>query len=80
MALVIDEFELKKLGLDEAGFRIKVATHFYAIGKVSMGQAAKFAELYRISFQKELSKREIDFRFSIKDLHHDVELLKSLSF
>lgn len=79
MALVIDDIELKKYDLNEAEVRIEMATHFYKIGKMSIGQATKFSGLDRISFQKELSARNIDLNYSVEDLHHDIDTLKSLN-
>jgi predicted HTH domain antitoxin len=80
MALLLDDKELKKYNLSEAEFRIEMATHLYEIGKMSIGQATKFSGLNRIGFQKELSRRKIDLKISVTDLHHDIETLKSLGF
>lgn len=78
MALVLDDKKLKKFNLNEQEFRIEMATHFYEIGKMSIGQATQFARLDRVSFQKELTKRKIRIRFTITDLHHDLKTIQSL--
>lgn len=71
--------ELKFFNIEEKDFRIETATHFYELGKMSIGQATKFAGIDRIAFQTELSKRNINIHFTVSDLHHDLNTLKSLN-
>ncbi len=49
-------------------FLIEMATHFYDLGKMTMGQARSFASIDQINFQKELSKRNINIKYEVEDL------------
>ncbi|MEO0686845.1 MAG: UPF0175 family protein [Cyanobacteria bacterium J06649_11] len=72
---VTKEF-LERLGMTESEFLIEMAVHFYDIGKMSLGQARKFADLDQISFQHELSKRDIEIKYEVEDLESDMRALE----
>lgn len=72
---VTDKF-LERLGMTESEFLTEMAVHFYDIGKMSMGQARKFADLDQISFQQELSKRDVLIKYDIEDLESDMRALE----
>lgn len=67
---------LERLGMTESEFLIEMAVHFYDIGKMSLGQARKFADLDQISFQHELSKRDIEIKYEVEDLESDMRALE----
>ena len=79
MSLTISDKELQKLHLTEKEFRIEMAVYLYDTQKLSLGKAAAFAKLDRLTFQQELAKRNILLKYSREDLHHDIETLKSLN-
>lgn len=72
---VTKEF-LERLGMTESEFLIEMAVHFYDIDKMSLGQARKFADLDQISFQHELSKRDIEIKYEVEDLESDMRALE----
>ena len=78
MALTISDKELHELHLTEKEFRIEMAVYLYDTQKLSLGKAAVFAKLDRLSFQQELAKRNIFLKYSKEDLQHDIETLKLL--
>lgn len=60
--------------------KIEVAVALYRDRKVSMGQAARIAEVPRMQFQREIGKRGVTMDYEVEDLHADMETLKSLGF
>jgi predicted HTH domain antitoxin len=79
MALTISDKELQELHLNEKEFKIEMAVHLYDTGKLSLGKAANFANLDKLMFQKELARRNVFIKYSVNDLYHDIEALKSLN-
>lgn len=67
---------LKQLAMTESEFMIEMAVHFYDIGKMSMGQARNFANLDQISFQQEMSKRDVYIKYDLEDLEVDMRTLE----
>jgi predicted HTH domain antitoxin len=64
--------------LSETDMRIEIAVYLYEKKRLSIGKARKLAGLDLISFQKELSKRNVYIHYDINDLEKDLENLKSL--
>lgn len=58
---------------------IDFATYMYQKKLLSIGQACKIAALDLISFQKELSKRNIYIHYEISDLEKDLKNLNALN-
>lgn len=54
-----------------------MAVHFYDIGKMTMGQARKFAKLDQVSFQQELAKRGINIKYEVEDFMDDLKAIES---
>jgi predicted HTH domain antitoxin len=76
MGIQITADFLKQLEMTESEFLIEMAVHFYDIGKMSMGQARNFANLDQISFQKEMSKRNVYIKYDLEDLEEDMRTLE----
>ena len=77
MGLLITSDTLNSLNMTSQELLIEMAVHFYDIGKMTMGQARKFASIDQISFQKELAKREINIKYEIEDLMDDIKAIDS---
>lgn len=75
MGIQVTDGFLERLGMTESEFLIEMAVHFYNIEKMSMGQARKFAGLDQISFQQELSKRDVLIKYDENDLEDDMRAL-----
>lgn len=58
-------------------FLIEMAVHFYDIGKMTMGQARKFANIDQITFQQELAKRNINIKYEVEDFLDDLKSIES---
>ena len=78
MAILISNEVIKKSKLNEGEFKTELATWLYDKELLTLAQAAKFAELSRLAFQKELAKRKIYLKISEQDVMDDVRTLQSL--
>ena len=75
MGVQISEDQLNMLNMTAAELLIELAVHFYDMGKMTMGQARKFAGIDQISFQKEMQKRGVYIKYDIEDLEEDLRTL-----
>jgi len=78
MSILISDEVIKKSKFDEAGFKTELATWLYDKEILTLAQAAKFAGLTRLVFQKELAKRDIYLKISGEDVMDDIRTLQSL--
>lgn len=77
MGLLITSDTLEKLNMSSQDFLIEMAVHFYDIGKMTMGQARKFANIDQITFQQELAKRNINIKYEVEDFLDDLKSIES---
>ncbi|MEN0002896.1 MAG: UPF0175 family protein [Bacteroidota bacterium] len=78
MGVQISESILQQVDMTANEFLIEVAVHLYDIGKMSMGQARKFAGIDQITFQKEMAKRNVYIKYTVQDLEEDLKTLEQL--
>ena len=78
MDLLIKDEILKKAEITAEELLIEMAVHLYDMERLSIGQARNLAQLDQISFQKELSKRNVYIKYDIDDLEIDLKNLKYL--
>lgn len=76
--LVVPKELLSQLHLSPDEMLIELATHLYAVKRLSMGKARRLANLDLMSFQKELAKRNIYIHYTVEDLRNDVAALDRL--
>jgi len=55
---------------------VDFAVGLYSEGKVTLGRAAKVADLNQSDFLKELGKRHIPIHYSMDDLKSDIQLVR----
>lgn len=72
MSIIISDDELKSMGLSEKEFRLMIAIDFYKNKHFTSVQAAEFAQLDRISWQKELGKRKVAI-YDLDEFKDDIE-------
>ena len=65
-------------GLTTNDILLEVAVVLYLMERVSLGKAAKIADMHRMAFQAELDKRQIAIHYDIKDFERERQHLKSL--
>lgn len=78
MELKIPDIALTRMGIQPEDLRIEISALLYDREALSMGQACTLSGLDRISFQKELAKRDIYIKYSIEDLEQDMITLNTL--
>ena len=76
MALVIGDQELQAINLTAEELRLEIAIWFYQTGKMSSGQASKFANVSRVQFQKELGQRKVPVNYGIEDFEQDMQTIQ----
>jgi predicted HTH domain antitoxin len=78
ITVIIPDDVAQQTRLSEVDLRTEIAVYLYEKRRLSMGKARKLAGLDLISFQKELSKRNVYIHYNIEDLEKDIENLKML--
>jgi len=76
--LVIPGKVLERAEMTPSEFLIEMAVYLYDKEKLSMGQAKDLAGMDLISFQKELSKRDVYIHYDIEDYYEDAKNLDKL--
>ena len=79
MPLVIPDDALEAAGLSEQEAKLEIACRWFDEGKLTIGHAARLANLTELAFETELSARGIPrYRYTGEMLDRDVEALKKL--
>jgi len=77
MGLLITSDVLENLNMTSEELLIEIAVHFYDTGKMTMGQARRFANIDQITFQQELAKRDINIKYEVEDFMDDLKAIES---
>ena len=78
MVLELPEDWLLRKDYSEKDFRIDTAILLYERQIISLARAARWCQLTRFGFQKELSKRGVAINFTIEDFQIDLVTLQSM--
>ncbi|MDX2283150.1 MAG: UPF0175 family protein [Bacteroidia bacterium] len=78
MAILISDELLQSQQLDEAQLRVELACILYEKRILTLGQAARMAQLDRIPFQQALAERDIVLQYELADLEQDLIALEKL--
>ena len=76
MTIEIPDTAFSRPGDSPENLSLELAIFLYEKGRLTMGQARKMAKLDVVSFQKELSKRDVYIHFEIEDLEKDLRNLE----
>lgn len=76
--LIISGKILEQTQMSPEEFLIELAVYLYDKEILSMGKAKEVAKLDLISFQRELSKREVDIKYDYNDFLVDMKNLESM--
>lgn len=76
--LIIPGEILEQTQMSPDEFLIELAVYLYDKEILSIGKAKGLAKMDLISFQKELSKREVDIKYDYDDFLVDMKNLESL--
>lgn len=74
--MVIPDCVLVSIGKDDDSMRLELATFFYKELDLSSGDAARFAGISKVAFQRELGKRKITVHYDESDALHDAETMR----
>ena len=78
MVLNIPEEYVRATRLTEQELLVEIAVLFFQKGKLTMGQAAKLAELSQYQFQWILAGRDIPIHYDLEDYNEDLETINTL--
>jgi predicted HTH domain antitoxin len=79
MTLEIPDEIFKAAKLDERGLRIELACHLFDAERLSLGQAARLAEMNRTEFEDELHQRGISiYRYGQDEFQQDADALAKM--
>jgi predicted HTH domain antitoxin len=78
MSVVISEDLLYATHLSESELKQEIAVMLFEKDKLTLGQAARFAELSQWRFQHLLASRAIPVHYDVKEFEQDLATLKQL--
>lgn len=76
--LLIKKETLEKAEISGEELLTELAVYLYDKERMSMGQARNLAGMDVLSFQRELSKRDVYIKYDVEDLEEDLRTLKKL--
>jgi predicted HTH domain antitoxin len=78
MVITISDEVLKAAKLDEPGLKRELAAALFERERLTMGQAARLAELSQLEFQRLLAERSIAVHYGPDELQQDLNTLRDL--
>ncbi|MCS7066812.1 MAG: UPF0175 family protein [Fimbriimonadales bacterium] len=78
MGLTISDAMLRAARMSAEEFRLESAIWLYQQERLTLAQAARWAGLTRLQFQRELAKRGIPLHYDQAELQRDVETVRTL--
>ena len=73
--LIIPKEVLANIHMSRDEMLIELAIHLYDIRRLTMGQAKRLAGLDQISFQLEMSRRNVFLNYDVEEFRKDLETL-----
>ena len=78
MALVIPDELFYATHLSEKELKLEIALMLFSKDKLTLAQAAKLAEMDRLSFHHLLASKKIPLHYGVEDLEHDFKTLQDM--
>ena len=78
MSLVIPDEIVRATRMSPEELRVEIAVLLFEDGKLTLGQAARFAGITQPDFQHLLGKRKIPLHYDVEDFRRDLQTLKDL--
>ena len=75
MTLNISDQILQASGLTEEELTLEIAVALYQREILSLGKAAAFANMHRMTFQAALAERKVPLTYDVEDLEADLNAL-----
>ena len=80
MSLVISDEIIKASELSQAEFLQEIALHLFQSGRLTLGYAAKMAEMEKPAFQAFLKSRQVPlYVYDVEDFEVDLKSLRELN-
>ncbi len=78
MVFTIPDHILEQSGISPSEILLKVAILLFQEERLTLGQASKLADMHRIKFQMELSKRNIPIHYGSDDYQNDLKVIEKI--
>jgi len=78
MSVVISDSMLRAAKMSAEEFRLECALWLYQQERLTLAQAARWAGLTRLQFQRVLAERGIPIRYDREELQRDFETVRQL--
>ena len=78
MSVVIPDEVLQASRLSANEFKVEVAVMLFRMGKLSLGQASRLADLHSLAFQQLLASRNVSVHYDVPDFEEDLQTLRDL--
>lgn len=78
MSLVIPDEIVRATRMSPEELRLELAVLLFKESKLTLGQAARFAEIPQPEFQHLLGRRKIPLHYGVEQLEEDLETLEEL--
>jgi len=78
MKVELPDAILEGTGMTPEAAKLEVAVALYRDRKMSMGRAAKIAEIPRTQFQKELGQRGVTVNYDVREFEDDLMAIEKL--
>ena len=78
MAAVLTEKDLQGTGLTPDELRREVAVWLFAEDRLTLGQAARLAQLSQAAMMRLLSERDISLHYGAEDFEQDMRTLREV--
>ncbi len=76
MPVTVPDELLQSANLTEAELRIEIAVTLFQQDRLTLGQAAIFANLHQLDMQRILASRRIPLHYGVEDLEQDLALVE----
>ncbi len=76
MSLIISRETLEKIEMSEEQLRIEIAVMLFQQERFTLAQAARFAQINQLAFQRLLASRRIPLHYGMEELMEDFYSLK----
>ena len=77
MPVIVPDELLQSAHLTEAELRIEIAVTLFQQDRLTLGQAAIFANLPQLDMQQVLARRRIPLHYGVEAMEQDLALVKS---
>lgn len=78
MGVQISEELLTNAKMTPEEFLVEVSVHLYDIGKLTLGQARKMANIDQLTFQKAMADRDVYMKYDVEDFMLDLKNISIL--